>query len=66
MEQKMWRKIFSKIMKVAFLAMLIFNSLQPVGSTRATPVMKTVPQDRGPVPPSEADPRTYLPAPSPP
>ena len=58
----MWRKIFSKIMKVAFLAMLIFNS-QPVGSTRSTPVavMNTVPQDRGPVPHSEPNPRTYLP-----
>ena len=57
---------FSKIMKVAFLAMLIFNSLQPVSSTRAMPlaVMNIAPQDRGPVPPSKPDPRTYLPAPS--
>nr|POF15891.1 hypothetical protein CFP56_17131 [Quercus suber] len=37
-------------MKVAFLAMLIFNC-QPVSSTRATPLaaMNTVPQDRGPI-----------------
>ena len=66
MGQKMWRKTISKIIKVALLAMLIFNC-QPVGSTRATPsaVMNTVPQDRGSVPPSEPNPRTYLPAPSP-
>ena len=70
MGQKMWRKTISKIIKVALLAMLIFNC-QPVGSTRATPsaVMNStkmgsvLPQDRGSIPPSMPNPRTHLHAP---
>ena len=68
MGQKKWRKAFSKIIKVAFLAALIFNC-QTVGSSRATPsaaMNSTDPQGRGRVPPSKPNPRTHLPAPSPP
>ena len=70
----MWRKNFSKIIKVAVvLAVLIFNC-KPVASIRATPLavmnstkmVSVLPQDRGPVPPSMPNPRTHLPAPSPP
>ena len=68
MGQKKWWKAFSKIIKVAFLAALIFNC-QAVGSSRTTPLVamnSTDPQGLGPVPPSEPNPRTHLPAPSPP
>ena len=67
----MWRKNFSKIIKVAVvLAVLIFNC-KPVASIRATPLAvmsstkrRSHPQYRGLVPPSKPDPRTnHFPAP---
>ncbi|KAF3952436.1 hypothetical protein CMV_022002, partial [Castanea mollissima] len=55
----MWRKAISKIIKVAFLAALIFNC-QTVGSSRATTPLaamnSAVPQRRGRVPPSKPNP----------
>nr|POE55143.1 hypothetical protein CFP56_35142 [Quercus suber] len=67
MEQRMWRKTFSKIIKVAVvLAVLIFNC-KPVASIRAPPLAvmnsterKSYPRYRGPVPPSKPNPRRAI------